>query len=122
LRGYHLIVTDTLTSKFIQVMLSGFQNDPQYFHSDMGEVIINDLPFLREYGRISAASNTGLTTDPSASPATPAASPPLVHFFVYACATPKGLICFIATDSEPYNKETLSKLEASVMTARNPAY
>ena len=136
LRGYQLIINDTVTSNFIQGMLSGFQKDPEYFHSDMGEITINDLPFLREYGRISAASNyIEAQANPvsnrapfsqlrlaQTTPAVPTASNPLVHFFVYACATPKGLISFIATDSEPYNKETLSKLEASVMTVKNPAY
>lgn len=157
LRGYHLIIKGSESSSFIQTMLSGFQNDPAFFHSEMGEATINDLPFLREYGKISAASNTISGGSPSAgpmaydspaqvynidapadtlphgapfgqirlvqtTPAAPAASNALVHFFIYACATPKGLISFIGTDSEPYNKTTLDKLEASVMTVKNPAY
>ena len=157
LRGYHLIIKGSESSSFIQTMMSGFQNDPAFFHSEMGETMINDLPFLREYGKISAASNTISDGSPSAgpmaydspahvynidaqtntliqgapfgqptlvqtTPAAPAASNALVHFFIYACATPKGLISFIGTDSEPYNKTTLDKLEASVMTVKNPAY
>ena len=157
LRGYQLIIKGSESSSFIQTMLSGFQNDPAFFHSEMDEDTINDLPFLREYGKISAASNTISDGSPSAgpmsynspahvynidvqantlthgaplgqlrlvqaTPAAPTASNALVHFFIYACTTPKGIISFIGTDSEPYNKTTLDKLEASVMTVKNPAY
>jgi hypothetical protein len=149
IRGYQLLLKDTSTSDFIENILQGAQSDPAYYHSDMSEVMINDLPFLREYGKVSAGNGITADDSPSTAPtafdspahlynvdepaqapnATPqvtapslAASKALVHFLVYACTTPKGIICFMGTDAEPYNKTTLAILEASVMTVKNPAY
>jgi hypothetical protein len=149
IRGYRLLLKDTSTSDFIENILQVAQSDPAYYHSDMSGVMINNLPFLREYGRRSAESGTAADDNSSTSPTefsnsahvynidepqqapnpTPQADPPspvaskaLEHFLVYACTTPTGIICFIGSDSEPYNKTTLPKLEACIMTVKNPAY